>query len=258
MKSIWLSAIQKDEATVQQLMAKMKTYGLMLQGHFWSSDNAKMAWLGAREELIKDQVAMWAILASRQELLQPDVRYGLSMLALSMAARKTGEYSIVLLQTQGELLTADELPTPIQRAVVLSAADPGTPAKLVAKVHARAPRLPSAYYLDMVGSEQVGQWIEVRPARDSWPGVIFGVDDGEIVFQAVGPSGKLPQKSVLNYAMQGIKLELGGAEFTAWATRNQVSPDASYYVKISGTPKTLLFGPYAEDSQADLYIIRLQ
>ena len=33
---------------------------------------------------------------------------------------------------------------------------------------------------------------------------------------------------------------------------------AAYYVKFGGTPRTLLFGPYAEDSQADVYVVRLQ
>lgn len=258
MKTIWLSAIHKDEAAVQKLMTQMKTYGLVLQGHFWANDNAKMAWLGAREELVNDQVGLWAILAGRDDLFQDDLRYGLSMLALTIAARKKSGYAIVILQTEGDPLTADDLPTALKNALVLPAADAGTPAKLVAKVHAKTPSLPSAYVVDMVGNEQLGQWLEVRPTGDAWPGVIFGVDKGEILFQAVGPSGQLPKTSVLNYAMQGLKLDMGGTEFTAWATQNEVSTENSYYVKVSGTPGTLLFGPYAENSEADLYVIRLQ
>jgi hypothetical protein len=258
MKTIWLSAIEKDEAIVQKLMSQMKTYGLILQGHFWTNDNAKMAWLGPREELLDDQTGMWAILAGRDQLLQDDLRYGLSMLALALEARKKGGNSIVILQTEGDPVTADDLPTPLKRALVLPVADAGTPAKLVARVHAGTPSLSSAYVVDMVGNEQLGQWLEVRPTGDDWPGVIFGVNEGEILFQAVGPAGKLPKTSVLNYAMQGLKLEMGGTEFTAWAARNEISKENAYYVKISGTPKTLLFGPYAEDSEAELYVIMLQ
>jgi hypothetical protein len=50
-----------------------------------------------------------------------------------------------------------------------------------------------------VGNEQLGQWLEVRPTGDAWPGVTFGVDEGEILFQAVGPSGQLPKTSVLKH-----------------------------------------------------------
>lgn len=258
MKTIWLSAMHKDEAAVQKLMTQMKTYGLVLQGHFWTNDNAKMTWLGAREELINDQVGMWAILAGRDELFQDDLRYGLSLLALSVDARRKNGYSIVILQTEGDPVTADDLPTALKSALVMPADDTGTPAKLVAKVHTVPPLLPTAYIVDMAGNEQLGQWLEVRPTGDPWPGVIFGVDEGEILFQAVGPSGQLPKTSVLNYAMQGLKLELGGTEFTAWATQNEVSTEHSYYVKVGGTPRTLLFGPYAENSEAELYVIRLQ
>ncbi len=258
MKAIWLSSMEKDEATVQKMMAQFKKYGLQLQGHFWQNDNAKMAWLGAREELVGDPVGMWVILAGREALENPDLRYGLSMLALTVQARKGVAFPTVILQADGAPITSDELPTPLKRAIVLPADDPGTPAKVVAKVHAKMPDLPAAYYLDMVGNEQLGQWLEVRPTGDAWPGVIFGVDGGEIVFQAVGAPGQLPKKATLNYAMQGLKLEMGGTEFTAWAAQNEVSANNAYYVKVNGCPKSLLFGPYAEDTEAELYRVHLQ
>ena len=202
MNAIWLSALKKDEAVVQKVMAQLKTYGISAQGHFWENDNAKLAWLGARDALLTGEIGVWVILGGREELKNPDLRYGLSMTALGLQSRKGAGYPIVVLQSGGDLITGEELPTPLARAVVLEADNPGTPAKLVAKVHARMQALPPAYYIDMVGNEQLGQWLEVRPTGEPWPGVIFGVDAGEIVFQAVGPPGKLPQKTTLNYAMQ--------------------------------------------------------
>ncbi len=258
MKSIWLSALKKDEAAVQKVGTRFKTYGLELQGHFWQNDNAKMGWLAPRDELLKADVAMWAVLGSRAELESSDLRYGLSLLALTVQARKGIGFPIVILQTEGDPITAAELPDPLQRALVLSAGNPATPAKLVAKVHAKPPSLPAAYHIDMVGNEQLGQWLQVYPGTGTWPGIIFGVDEGEIVFQAVGPPGKLPQKATLNYAMQGIKLEMGAKEFNAWATQNEISAENAYFVKISGTPGTLLFGPYAEAAEAEFYVVRLQ
>ena len=258
MKAIWLSAMKKDETAVQTIMSQFKTYGIEAQGHFWENDNAKLAWLGPKESLVTGQSAMWVILAGRDDLENDDLRYGLSMVALCLQARKGAGYPVVILQTDGDPVTADDLPTPLSRAVVLDANSAATPAKLIAKVHAKVPDLPAAYQIDMVGNEQLGQWLQVRPTGAAWPGIIFGVDEGEIVFQAVGPAGQLPEKSTLNFAMQGLKLELGGTEFTAWATQNEVSVETAYFVKISGTPKTLLFGPYAQDSEAELYRIQLQ
>jgi hypothetical protein len=258
MKTIWLSALKKDETAVQQAMSRFKTYGIKVQGHYWDNDNAKLAWLGARESLLGEQIAMWAILGDRDVLESGDLRYGLSMVALGLQARRGTGYPMVILQSDGPFIAPDTLPTALSRAMVLDAKSPGTPAKLIAKLHARAPDPPAAYHIDMLGSPQLGQWLQIQPVGQAWPGVIFGVDDGEIVFQAVGPAGRLPEKTILNHAMQGLKLELGDMVFSAWATRNEISPDTAYFVKISGTPRTLLLGPYAEQSQADLYIVHLQ
>jgi hypothetical protein len=257
MKSIWLSALVKDEAAVQKVMGQFKAYGIELQGHFWQNDNAKMGWLAPKDELLRPEVAMWAILGSRQELEKSDLRYGLSLLALAVQARKGFGFPIVILQSEGNPITTAELPDPLQRALVLPSGNPATPAKLVAKVHAKTPSLPAAYHLDMVGNEQLGQWLQVYPDAATWPGIIFGVDAGEILFQAVGTPGKLPQKATLNYAMQGLKLEMGGTEFTAWATQNEISDESAYFVKISGTPGTILFGPYSEQGEAEMYTLRL-
>lgn len=257
MKAIWISALKKDEAAVQKVGGHFKKYGIEAQGHFWENDNAKMLWLGARDSLLDEQIAVWIILGSREDLENEELRYGLSMLALGVQARRGIGFPVVVMQTEGEPINIQELPTPLQRAVVLPAEDPGTPAKLVAKVHAKPPQLPSAYVLDMVGNEQLGQWLQVYPTGEAWPGVIFGVDEGEILFQAVGPCGQLPEKATLSYAMQGIKLELGGTEFTAWATRNEISSENAYFIKISGSPKRLLFGPYAEDEEAEMFVINL-
>jgi hypothetical protein len=258
MKSIWVTSLEKDAAAAQQCMALLKKYGLQANGHFWNKDNRKMGWLEAKAPLLDPGTALWTILGTAESLKNQDIRYGLCLLALSVQAQKGPGFAIAILQTDGDLPAAADLPTPLQRALVLSTANPAMAAKLVAKLHARSPALPCAYHLNMVGNEQIGQWLEVRPTRDTWPGVLFGVQDGDITFQAVGSSGRLPQKTTLNYPMQGLKLEMGGKQFTAWATRNEISTATAYFVKITGSPKTLIFGPYAEDAEADLYVVTLQ
>jgi hypothetical protein len=257
MKSIWITSLEKDPDSAQRIIALLKKYGLQANGHFWNKDNRKMGWLEGKEPLLDPHTTMWVILGTAASFQDTDIRYGLSLLAMTIQAQKGPGLPVAILQTNGDLPTSADLPTALQHALVLSAANPAMPAKLVAKLHAKQPELPQTYHLDMVGNEQIGQWLEIHPTRDTWPGVLFGVDDGEISFQAVGPSGQLPNKTTLNYPMQGLKLEMGGTQFSAWAVRNPVSAQTAYFVKINGTPKTLLFGPYAEDTEADLYVVRL-
>lgn len=258
MKAVWLSALHKNEAVVQKIMSQCKQYGLAPRGHFWENDTKKMAWLGPKESLMDTSTAAWVIWGSRKDFEDPQIRYGLSMLAICVQARRGSSFPLVLLQDDETLLTPDDLPTPLKRASVLAAAQAGTPAKLVAKIHTRLPEMPASFFIDMVGSVQFGQWFEIRPVQETWPGIIFGLDEGDIRFQAVGPAGKLPDKTTLEYAMQGLTLEKDGITYTAWAVRNEISTGQSYYVKIDGTPGTILFGGFSDDAETELYAVHLK
>jgi hypothetical protein len=258
MKTVWLSAIGTQEQEVQALLKKMKTYGLVVSGSRWVDDNKAMAFMGSREEMIKPQCALWVAMGSKNAFQNADTRYGLSLLSLSVQAQRESVLPMVVLQTDSEPLSPVDLPTPLQRAVVLPAADAGTPAKLVARLHANSPALQTAYYFDMVGNPQFGQWFEVRPVRDEWPGMIFGVEEAQIKFQAVGPAGQLPKNSTLNYPMQGLRIQYGGRSYSAWAVRNRITPESSYYIKVEGAPNSVLFGAFSEQNETDMYRVDLK
>jgi hypothetical protein len=197
-------------------------------------------------------------LGSNDELLAADTLYGLSLLAITAQAQRGLHFPIMILQTQGESISSEQLSTPLQGVEVMSAADAGLGAKLVARVHKPAKPASAEYHLDIYGNEQIDQWFEVRPANSKWPGVMFGVSGAEITFHAVGPSGSLPAKTVLNYPMQGLKLEMGGNEYSAWAARNELDVEISYYVKVEGYPESIVFGPYATEEAADVYVVTLK
>jgi hypothetical protein len=258
MKTIWISSLGSSQEPVKQLMSQMKTYGVEVQGHFWKDDLKKMAWMAARENLLDTNVSMWGIVGSDEELLVPDTLYGLSLLAITLQAQRGLHFPIMILQTQGELVSSEQLSIPLKGADVLSASGGGIGAKLVAKVHAPPKSLSAEYCLDIYGNEQIGQWFEVRPARSSWPGVMFGVTGAEITFHAVGPAGSLPSKTTLNYPMQGLKLEMGGKEYTAWAAQNELNAETSYFVKVEGYPDSILFGPFSPEAEADVFVVRLK
>ena len=258
MKTIWLTSLCDEKEPVKGLMTQMKVYGIEIQGHFWQNDLKKMAWLNPLDELLNKNIGAWIISGSEKQLKEPDLRYGLSMLALSLQAQRGFGFPIIILQTTGDLLAARDLPTPLQNADILSATNSGLGPKLVAKVHMPPKKIESAYHINIHANEQIGQWIEIRPVNDIWPGVIFGVIGAKISFQAVGPQGKLPDKSILNYPMQGLKINLGDKTYIAWATQNSVDSRTSYFVKVDEFPESILFGPYSEDSEADLFIMQLK
>jgi hypothetical protein len=87
---------------------------------------------------------------------------------------------------------------------------------------------------------------------------MFGVAGAEITFHAVGPTGSLPPKTVLNYPMQGLKLEMGGKEYLAWAAQNELNAETSYFVKVEGYPESILFGPYSTEQEANVFVVGLK
>ncbi len=254
-KKILASLLAKDNQT-KALLAQLATYGLEPAVHTWQNDNQKMAWMGVKDVLAEPSTAAWIIAGTAQQLADADTRYGLSMVALSLLASKKPATPIIIVQTGQEAIKPETLPTALGHATVVALQE-ATPAKMVAKAHSPV-RLPEPeWFLEMVGDDKLGQWFALRPAAATWQGVIFGVQEAEITFQAVGPAGGLPDKATLNYPMQGLKLNLGPKEYTAWALRNPVDPGQAYYVKVVGFPSSLVFGPYAEDEAAEMYVVNL-
>jgi len=78
-----------------------------------------------------------------------------------------------------------------------------------------------------------------------------------VPFNGVGESGKLPLKAVLEYPMKGLKLQAGENEYTAWAVKNNLDDNQSYYVRVQDMPDSIVFGPYASEDEASLHVISL-
>ncbi|MDI6755425.1 MAG: hypothetical protein QME78_13655 [Thermodesulfobacteriota bacterium] len=257
MKTIWMTSLVSSEDQVKKVFSQLKTYGLEVKGHFWEDNLEKMAWMNVREELLKPDVALWLILASKENLLNPSVRYGLALLTITLQAKKGLSFPLVIL-TLGDPISSATLPTPLKGADLLSLTDPVMAAKLVSKVHAPVKPVVSEYRLDIYGMPQIGQWFEVGPGKATWPGALFGVTGAEISFHAVGPKGNLPGQSVLNYPLKGLKLTLREKEHTAWAVQNQLDPQSSYFVKVMGFPESILFGSYAREDAGEVYVVELK
>ncbi len=259
MKRVWLTAISRDELGVQQLMKRLKGYGLEVDGHFWENDLKKMAWMGPREELLSDNTAAWLLYLKHGDLDDEDVRYGLSLLALTVTAGRGLDFPMFVL-LDGAETTLPELPTPLAGFESMEANNPAAMARVVAAVHKPpAHDMPERRYrIDVYGNPQIGQWFETGPGNGSWHGAMFGVSGGDITFHAVGSRGRLPERSVLNYPVQGMDIEMGNQKFLAWGVQNDITENDSYFVKVDGWPDTVIFGPYSQEDQAEAYVLRLK
>ena len=256
MKTVWMTALGHEEASASLVSSAVKGYGLACKGHFWVDAPEKMAWKEALTELLKERADLWLILANAGELAKPSVRYGLSLFAAALAAERGAAFPVVILDPGTGLVLPDQLVS----ATVLPLALPSWPAKVVAKANMPAKvSVPGEYRLNILGNEQLGQWFEIGPTGAAWSGVVFGVcgEKAKINFQAVGPAGKLPEKSVLEFAQEGLKLDVGGREFTAWAVRNSVDAATSYFARVEGCPEAILMMPYPDEDAAEATVLSL-
>ena len=257
MKKVWITALERDEARVSLMMKIVRQYGLDGNGHFWVDDLKNMAWLSSRDELLEVSNAMWIILTSGEELLKDSTRLGLSLLALSIQAKRGNAFPIALVETK-EQIDIEALPTPLQGSNALSMNDPSIGAKLIAQASLPVAGETPEYRLDIHAHPALGLWFEVGPGRGyTWSGALFGVHGGEIDSHGVGPSGALPEKAILEHPMKGLKLQLDDKEFTAWAVQNQLKDDTSYYVRVQKTPENVLFGSHFQEDNVEVNLLKL-
>jgi hypothetical protein len=258
MKKIWLTSLGSSKEEVQKTMASLQKVGLAVDGHFWQDDLDKMTWSAPRKEILDKNINLWAILASFTDLQSPSIRYGLSMLALTVQTAKGLDFPIIILQNSGETILAESLPTPLAGCDIFALSNPACGAKIVARVHKPPAGTAPPYRLDVYGIPQIGQWFEVGPKVGTWTGAIFGTSDAGPCLHTVGKSGQLPEKSVLNYQQRGLEIELQGRKFIAWAVQNELDPESSYYVKVDGHPDSILFSPYSSGEDAEVFVLKLK
>lgn len=258
MKKVWISALSRDHKAVQKLMGTIKSYGMDADGHFWVDDLKRMAWNAPLEELQVKETAMWIIVGSADNFGKESIRFGLSMLALSVQFKRGMGFPILLVLHDGELST-DSLPTPLKGAEILPSSLPTLGTKIVARANMPVKSIETGYHLYAHALQNIGLWFEVGPGENAeWHGSLFGVHGAEIDFHGVGPAGGIPERTVLEYPMKGMKIQFGEKEFIAWAVQNRLDRASSYYVRVQGEPDTIIFGPYADNDEAEVHLISLR
>lgn len=254
-KTVWITSLTKDEAKASELFKKIHSYGLATNGHFWVDDLEKMAWSGVAEQLLSPDTAVWLITGAAEDFAKDSVRKGLSLLALLLAGQRGNGFPTIICPFSGTVDPAG-LPTPLKGAESVAAAALG--AKLAAKANIPWKPEPAEYRLKLYPLPGLGLWFEAGPAPGhAWKGALFGVAGGEVSAHGVGPEGKIPERSTLEYPFKGMKLSAGDKEYTAWGLSNQIAPESSYYVKVSPAPEALLFGELPGSDEADMFTLAL-
>jgi hypothetical protein len=258
MKKIWITSLDPADRAgkhVQTVLGTIRAYGLDGNGHFWIDDLKNMAWLGPREQLVEKDTALWLILGSRTSLEAASVRYGLGLLALTVQAARGYGFPVLVLDTEGGLESVN-MPGPLRGAEIIPVASPTLGAKLAARAGMPAVTMRTDYRIDIHANTAIGLWFEVGPAEGGeWSGAMLGVCGGAVDFHGVGEAGRLPHRAVLEYPIQGLKLTLGEKEYTAWAVQNRLDGNSSYYVRVADVPQSIVFGPFAPEDDAGVYVI---
>lgn len=255
MKSIWITAFQDDKGIVQNLMQLAGKYGLGANGSFWQDDLAKMVWMSVKETLKDKTISLWVI-AGNEEALTPEVRYGLTLLMLSIKQEKP-ELPVLWIDSSSKM-ERSLLPSVFADTTFLAADSASIGAKFAALANIPAKLVSQPFRLKLHANPGFGIWLETGPVSSTeWKGTILGLNEGEIKAHGVGSAGQIPEKCVLEYPSKGIELQSGETSYIAWAVQNSIDENSSYFVKIDGVPKAILFGELPQGEDADLHILKI-
>ncbi|MBI3609827.1 MAG: hypothetical protein HY204_03885 [Nitrospirae bacterium] len=259
-KKVWVTWMPMGEKASKpdQVMKALDTYGLQLGGAHWVDDLEKMAWYELGTTLLETGKAdLWLIAGTEGDLKSTRNRYALSLVTAMLREVRGPGFPIFCLGLD-HAPDAATMPVLTRGFHFLSATDPSWPAKILASFAKQAKTEPWDFRLNATGHPFIGQWFEVGPREGEWQGVMFGVGgEGKISHHLVGPRGQLPEKSILEYPAQGIKAEVKGVEFTAWSVQNKIGSQDSYYVRVDGFPKTVMFGGHPGTDQAEVTVLDL-
>ncbi|NEX17112.1 MAG: hypothetical protein C1943_10885 [Halochromatium sp.] len=255
-QGVWVTLLDKNEDLGRLLFEELNKYGLEPNGHFWEDDLAQFAWSGAIPDLAREECALWVIAGQSDRFNEPATRKGLALLAIAAQSAHGPSFPILLSPSVSNLEPA-QLPTPLRSAEVVQT---GLGTKATIRAHAKRPQVEIDYRIAVHPLPGLGLWLEVGPAHDPWNGAMLGcnsADGAKPDAQGFGIAGVIPERSTLKYPMRDMRIELRGQEFLAWGAKNEISPAESYFVRLSATPDSIIFGPFPDEDSADVFSVSL-
>lgn len=254
-KCAWIITLGSDDQPAQGIAVQLAKYGLQPQGQRWSTE--ANSWVASAHEAAHANAAVVIITGQLALLADPAVRRQLALFRLALQTHRQCFINGFIVGTP-----------PVFEAVANTTSilddwqcvtDTHWTAKAVARAH--APIKPAwPVHLGLHAQERLGTWLETHPTPGhTAAGALLGVSGNNASpdFHAVGASGALPQKTVNEFELKGLKFDARALPFEAWALQNTLMPDQSYYVRIEGEPDFLAVGSLANGEVGDVHLIRL-
>jgi hypothetical protein len=249
-KKLWVAWMAESDSQggPREIIAKLGKYGFVTQGSDWVDDLPKMAWSKTAEVLVDPSGVDGCVIAGpRAQLTSTSNRQALSLLMCMTRGNRGAAFPFFLICTDASL-TAEDLPLLVRDAALLSAQDAGWPAKIVAGMARPAKSSDLGFHLAVHAHPMIGQFFEVGPESGEWPGALFGVaGDARITHHAVAPRGEVPERGTVEYELAGLEATVQDRQFVAWAAKNRLTPEQSYFLRVEGTPAALLVGNYPDE-----------
>ncbi|MGM0417348.1 MAG: hypothetical protein ACQEQS_01365 [Thermodesulfobacteriota bacterium] len=253
-KNIWITMVDEDNDQAGLIYSKLSEYGLNVQGSIFQDNIEKMEWALGLDKIKKSD--LWIICGSKKTISKESVMFGLSASAIAVKAAKGDNFPVMIVSE--DEITDNELPLPLKNAVVISAANSSFQAKAAAKANLPVKKTTKEYRINLIPIIGSGLWAEAGPSENSWNGILTGVSDsGSVDALGIGEKSVIPEKSVLEYPVRDMKIELNNKEFTAWGANNIITKEESAFFRIKGAPSSLIFGSFNDDNNPMVYIIDL-
>ncbi len=257
----WIIGIGEVEPAVQLVARQLKPYGVNIKGQKWPLTQ-RQGWLGSAQEAAGAGAHVVIIVASSENYNDKERRRELSLfrIMLQTLLKQPVAGFVILIDSTSQLdNTALFLGVNILNdwEVVSGSA---WPAKVVARLHV-AQKLNWPIRLEMYAQEKLGVWLSVHPQPGSTSqGCVVGVsgNNADINFHAVGPAGRLPERSFNEYELKGIEFDIDTQHFKAWAVQNTLGPDNAYYVRLESEPDIIAVGGLPSGEIVDLNLLHFR
>jgi hypothetical protein len=260
-KKVWMTWLPADDLShrLQPLVHLLGQYGLEVGGAKWVDDLNRMGWLELGTVLLDTANAdSWVIAGDHADFARPSNRYALSLLTATIHQHRGEGFPIICLGLDA-IPNAAMMPTLMRALQFMGVTDQGWPAKAVAAAFNPKKLAPPEFRFGVYANPMFGQWFEVGPRHETWGGAMFGVSaEGTISQHAVGPMDQVPERTVLEYEIQGMQAQVGETTFTAFAVQNTLGLEDSYYVKVEGFPARIICGGHPGTDQAEVFVIDLK
>lgn len=248
-----LSILEDNPGLAKALGGELARVGLEVTAHLWQDDLQNQAWAQVGKELANPESKLWVIAGSNEKFAEKSVRQGLALAALAAQSVHGSDLAIIVSPGTADI-EPQSLPTPLAAAVCVRK---NLGAKAAVMAARPGKKQAGEYRLTPHALPGLGLWLELGPTSAPWKGAFLAASGCVPDVQGVGPAGTIPANSTLHYPVRGIKLELGGVEMEGNGLANEIGPAISYYVRLGNAPEKIVFGPFPDNDEAELYSLGL-